>query len=117
NLYFTSVNSSATSATLRLNYNENQYLEYNYSLAPDSYNLALNIQAVGIQNLIDIKQNSILFNWETTLLRKEPNVKSEREKSTVFYKNTERDVDHLSETSDDSEKIVKEKIEWIAFKQ
>src|SRR5690606_4978849 len=112
NLYFTSVNSSATSATLRLNYNENHY-----SLAPDSYNLALNIQAVGIQNLIDIKQNSILFNWETTLLRKEPNVKSEREKSTVFYKNTERDVDHLSETSDDSEKIVKEKIEWIAFKQ
>jgi len=77
----------------------------------------LNIQAVGIQNLIDIKQNSILFNWETTLLRKEPNVKSEREKSTVFYKNTERDVDHLSETSDDSEKIDKEKIEWIAFKQ
>lgn len=117
NLYFTSVNSSTTSATLRLNYNENQYLEYNYSLAPDSYNLALNIQAVGIQNLIDIKQNSILFNWETTLLRKEPNVKSEREKSTVFYKNTERDVDHLSETSDDSEKIDKEKIEWIAFKQ
>lgn len=117
NLYFSSIDNKPNSATLRLHYNNEQYLEYTYILQPDSYNLALNIQAVGIQNLVDIKQNSILINWESTLLRKEPNIKSEREKSTVFYKNTEDDVDHLSEAGDDSKKIEKEKLEWIGFKQ
>lgn len=117
NLYFTPVNTSPSAATFRLNYNNEQYIEFNYSLQPDSYNLALNIQAVGIQNLIDIKQNTILFNWETTLIRQEPNVKSEREKSTLFYKNTAQDVEHLSESKDDSEKVEKEKIEWVAYKQ
>ncbi|HMR17823.1 MAG TPA: membrane protein insertase YidC [Sphingobacterium sp.] len=116
-LYFSTVSSTANSATLRLNYNSEQYFEYTYALQPDSYNLGLDIQAVGIQNLIDIKQKSILLNWESTLLRKEPNIKSEREKSTIFYKNMENDIDHLSETGDDQEKIEKEKLEWIAFKQ
>src|SRR5690606_4835803 len=93
------------------------YLEYTYTLQPNSYNLGLNIQAVGIQNLIDIKQKTILLQWESTLLQKEPNIKSERDKSTIFYKNTDNDIDHLSETSDDDEKLEKEKVEWIAFKQ
>lgn len=116
-LYFSSVNSTSNSATFRLNYNDDQYLEYTYTLQPNSYNLGLNIQAVGIQNLIDIKQKSILLQWESTLLQKEPNIKSERDKSTIFYKNTDNDIDNLSETSDDDEKLEKEKVEWIAFKQ
>jgi YidC/Oxa1 family membrane protein insertase len=116
-LYFTAVTNTTNSATLRLNYSDDQYLEYNYTLEPDSYNVGLKIQAVGIQNLIDVKQSSILVNWQSTLLRKELNIKSEREKSTVFFKNTDKDIDHLSEAKDDTEKFEKEKIEWIAFKQ
>ncbi|NGM63018.1 membrane protein insertase YidC [Sphingobacterium sp. SGG-5] len=116
-LYFSTVSTTENGITLRLNYNADQYLEYNYSLQPDSYNLKLNVQAVGIQNLIDLKQKTILLNWESTLLQKEPNIKSEREKSTIFYRDNEGEVDHLSETSDDQEKIEKTKVEWIAFKQ
>ncbi len=116
-LYFSSVSSTADGVTLRLNYNNEQYLEYNYSLLPDSYNLELNIQAIGIQNLIDVKQKTILLSWESTLLQKEPNIKSEREKSTIFYRDNENKVDHLSETGDDQEKVEKNKIQWIAFKQ
>jgi YidC/Oxa1 family membrane protein insertase len=104
-LYFTAVTNTTNSATLRLNYSDDQYLEYNYTLEPDSYNVGLKIQAVGIQNLIDVKQSSILVNWQSTLLRKELNIKSEREKSTVFFKNTDKDIDHLSEAKDDTEKL------------
>src|SRR5690606_23467422 len=50
-LVFSVVNKTATSATLRLNYKEDQYLEYNYTLT-DGHNLALNVNAVGIQNLV-----------------------------------------------------------------
>ncbi len=104
------------SVTLRLAYSADKYIDYIYTLAGNNYNLKLDVRAVGMKDLIDVKTKSILLNWETTLLQKEKNAKSEREKSTIFYKTTEGNVDHLSETSDDDE-AVEEKLNWIAFKQ
>ncbi|SKC00010.1 YidC/Oxa1 family membrane protein insertase [Sphingobacterium nematocida] len=115
-LYFALNASSQNTASFRLKYNDNQYLEYSYSLQ-NGYNLALQVNAVGIQNLIDVKQKTILLDWETNLLQKEQNIKSEREKSTIFFKDTEGTIDHLSETGDEEEKVEKTKVEWIAFKQ
>ncbi|WP_164112965.1 MULTISPECIES: membrane protein insertase YidC [Sphingobacterium] len=115
-LYFAPKAASPNTASFRLKYNDNQYLEYNYSLQ-NGYNLALQVNAVGIQNLIDVKQKTILLDWETNLLQKEQNIKSEREKSTIFFKDTEGTIDHLSETSDEEEKVEKTKVEWVAFKQ
>lgn len=100
----------------RLSYNENQYIEYTYSIKGKDYNLGLDVKTVGIQNLMDVKTSSLVLNWETTLLQKEFNAKSEREKSTIFFKNAEGSVDHLSETGDDKEEL-DEKLNWVAFKQ
>lgn len=107
---------SAESVSFKLSYSENQYLEYTYTIKGDDYNVGLDIKAVGIQNLMDIKTSSIALNWKTALLRKELNAKSERERSTIFYKELEGGVDNLSETSDATEKI-EDKLNWIAFKQ
>lgn len=107
---------SSESVSFRLSYSDTQYLEYTYSIKGNDYNLELDVKAVGIQNLMDIKTNSIGLTWETTLLQKELNAKSERERSTVFYKELAGGVDNLSETSDDKEKI-EDKLNWIAFKQ
>ena len=107
---------SAESVSFRLSYSDTQYLEYTYSIKGNDYNLALDVKAVGIHNLMDIRTNSIGLNWETTLLQKEMNAKSERERSTVFYKELAGGVDNLSETSDDKEKI-EDNLNWIAFKQ
>lgn len=107
---------SAQSVSFRLNYSETQYLEYTYSIKGNDYNIGLDVKAIGIQNLMDIKTSSIGLNWETTLLQKELNAKSERERSTIFYKEMNGSVDNLSETSDDQEKIDKP-LNWISFKQ
>lgn len=115
-LHFAVNSSSSNNASFRLKYNDNQYLEYNYALEK-GYNLALQVNAVGIQNLIDVKQKTILIDWEANLLRKEQNLKSEQEKSSIFYKDNEGTIDYLSETSDDEEKIEGTKVEWVAFKQ
>lgn len=115
-LFFAVGNSSANAASLRLKYSEDQYLEYNYTLQ-NGYNLGLQVNAVGIQNLIGVNQKTIVLDWEANLLRKEQNIKSERDKSSIFYKDSEGSIDHLSETSDAEEKIEKNKVEWIAFKQ
>lgn len=115
-LHFALNASSPNSASFHLKYTEDQYLEYNYALQ-NGYNLALQVNAVGIQNLIDVKQKTIVLDWESNLLQKEQNIKSEREKSTIFFKDSEGEIDHLSETSDDEEKVEKTKVEWVAFKQ
>src|SRR5690606_4571979 len=107
---------SAQSVTFRANYSANQYLEYTYSIKGNDFNLGLDVKAVGLQHLMDVKTSSIVLNWETTLLQKELNGTSEREKSTIFFKEANGNVDHLSETSDDNEKL-DETINWIAFKQ
>src|SRR5690606_35685810 len=106
----------AQSVSFKLSYSETQYLEYTYTIKGNDYIEGITLTAVSIQNLMDIKTSSTGLNWETTLLRKERNAKSERERSTIFYKETSGDVDNLSETSDEQEKI-KEKLRWIAFKQ
>src|SRR5690606_24063746 len=107
---------SAQSVSFRLSYSETQYLEYTYTIKGNDYNIGFDVKAVGIQNLMDIKTSSIGLNWETTLLRKERNAKSERERSTIFYKETSGDVDNLSETNGQQAKI-KEKLSGIAFRQ
>lgn len=102
--------------SFRLSYNENQYIEYTYSLKGKGYNLDLDVKTVGIQNLMDVKASTLTLNWETSLHQKEFNAKSERERSTIFYKELDGSVKHLSETGDEKEELDK-KVNWIAYKQ
>ncbi|MVZ66925.1 membrane protein insertase YidC [Sphingobacterium sp. DK4209] len=113
---FSVTGEDSKSVTMRLSYSADQYIDYIYTLAGNDYNLKLDVRTVGLNDLIDVKNKSLLLNWETTLTQKERNVKSEREKSAIFYKDVEGEVDHLSETSDEKETIEK-KLNWIAYKQ
>jgi len=55
--------------------------------------------------------------WELSALHSEKGIESERNNSTIFYKEKDHGRDYLSETSDDDEIIEDESLEWIAFKQ
>lgn len=119
NLYFQKASTTDDGKTLnlQLNYDDNRYIEYKYALADDGYNLTFDVNAVGIHHLIeDISKKTITFNWETTLLQKERSVKSERERSTLFYRKTDGKVDNLKESSDDDKKI-SDNLQWIGYKQ
>src|SRR5699024_12270553 len=77
----------------------------------------MNENNVLIKNIIeDINKKTITINWETTLLQKERSVKSERERSTLFYRKTDGKVDNLKESSDDDKKI-SDNLQWIGYKQ
>ncbi|MNS87338.1 Membrane protein insertase YidC [compost metagenome] len=86
-----------------------------YSIAGKGYNVGLDINTKGIQNLIPQSQKTLTLNWNTTLRQKEQNIESERQKSTLYYKEDNK-VDHLSESKDADEPLEK-KVQWIAFKQ
>ncbi len=113
---FSVAGQDAKSLTMRLSYSPDKYIDYIYTLKGNDYNVQFDIKTVGIGELVDVSSKKMLLNWETTLLQKERNAKSEREKSTIFYKEADGSVDHLSESKDEKETIEK-KVSWVAFKQ
>jgi YidC/Oxa1 family membrane protein insertase len=103
------------SVVLRLNSGDGKYIEYVYSLKGDSYLLGFNINVVGMDKVVDAKQNNLTFEWISTLTRKEREAKIEREKSGLYYKYADDDVENLSLSKDD--KVSAEaKVKWVSFK-
>lgn len=103
------------SVALRLNAGDGKYIEYIYSIKGDSYLLGFNINVVGMDKVVDAKQTNLTFEWVNTLTRKEREAKIEREKSGLYYKYADDDVENLSLSKDD--KVSAEaKVKWVSFK-
>lgn len=106
----------SAAVAMRLNAGPGQYIEYVYSLKGNSYMLSFDINVVGMDKVVDIKQSNLTLEWNSTLTRKERDAKKEREFTTIYYKYAEDDVDNLSVTGE--EKISAEaSVKWISFKQ
>ena len=98
--------------SLRMTVDEDRYLEYLYSLEPESYKVNFTINFIGLDGLIQ-KQNPIVMDWGVNIPRQELSSDNEAmNTSAYFFK--EGEVDNLSSTSDDSEIIIN--ADWIAFK-
>jgi YidC/Oxa1 family membrane protein insertase len=122
-LYFTPSTQNLTVAakdsstlTMRLNYSPNQYIDYIYSLKGTGFNLGLTIKTTGLDNVIG-NSNTFNLDWQASMHKQEKDMKQERQYSSVYYLNTDKDVDWLSETKDDQKTIADKKMLWIAFKQ
>lgn len=117
-LYFTAepAGISGKSLKLRLPAGDNKYIEYAYSLNDDSYLLNFNINIAGLEDVIASNASYINVDWKEDAYSKEKSIENERVATTVYYRFTDEDVDHLSETSDKKENL-KTRVKWIAFKQ
>ncbi|MFM6953718.1 MAG: membrane protein insertase YidC [Sphingobacteriaceae bacterium] len=122
-LYFTPSDSSFTvsqsdskTIRLRLQTDENSYLEYVYTLSGKSYKLGLTITSVGLQQFA-LNQQKLILDWESQLHQKEKDLASEQRYSTAYYKVADETPDHLSVAKDDTKELNEGKIEWISFKQ
>jgi YidC/Oxa1 family membrane protein insertase len=118
---FDNIDASSSQKTLsmKLKASDDQYLEYVYTLAPDSYMLDFEIKAIGLNNIISRRQSDLTFNWQADIYGKEKGHKNENMYSALYYKyNGDEDdsVDNLSEGSDDEEDLTTQ-VKWIAFKQ
>jgi YidC/Oxa1 family membrane protein insertase len=106
----------SSSITMRLNYNATQYIDYVYSLKGTGFKLGLNIKTTGLDNVI-ANSNTLNLDWAASLHKQEKDMKQERQYSTVWYRNTDNEVDYLSESKDDQKIIADKKIQWVSFKQ
>ena len=107
---------SSNSAALTVNAGEGRYLEFNYSLAADSYMLNFSIKTVGLQDVISQNATYLNLDWKEALTRQEKSIESERMVSTVYYRFTDDDVDYIAERKDEKQSL-KTKVKWISFKQ
>ncbi len=103
------------SVTMRLNYGQNQYLDYVYTLKGEGFKVGLTIVANGIQNVV--KPGSIDLNWTALLRQKEKDIKSELKYSGAYYNIGNEEAESIGTTKDEKKEIADSKIKWISFKQ
>jgi YidC/Oxa1 family membrane protein insertase len=106
----------SASITLRLSYSPTQYIDYVYSLKGTGFKLGLTIKPTGLDGVMANSSN-LNLNWAASLHKQEKDMKQERQYTTVYYYNTDGDVDYLSETKDDQKEVSDKKMTWVAFKQ
>lgn len=107
----------SSSLTMRLDYGDNQFIEYVYSLKGEGYKVGFNLILNGLNQVITPKNNAITLNWEASLHKQEKDIKMERQYSTPYLKYVEGDVDHLSPASDEEKEFSENKVQWVSFKQ
>jgi len=98
--------------SFKLPVSEGQYLEYLYSLAPNSYLVDYTVNTVGLSGILQ-SNSPFIMDWSVNIPRKEKNKENEAMNTSAYYFSDD-EVDYLSVTSDDSEKIMKPT--WLAFK-
>jgi YidC/Oxa1 family membrane protein insertase len=106
----------SSSITMRLSYSPTQYIDYVYALNGTGYKVGLTIKPTGLDQVI-ANSGTININWAASLLKQEKDIAQERQYTTVYYKNTDNEVDYLAETKDDAKTIGDKKMQWVAFKQ
>jgi YidC/Oxa1 family membrane protein insertase len=104
------------SVTMRLSYSPTQYIDYVYSLKGISNKVGLDIKTTGLDDVIG-NNSALNLQWTAILRKQEKDMKLERQYSTVYFKNTDGDVDYLSTGKDDQKTITDKKLQWFSFKQ
>ncbi|MBK7712431.1 MAG: membrane protein insertase YidC [Bacteroidales bacterium] len=124
NLYFTPVSdqksfnagTTAQSVALRLMADNNKYIEYKYTLAPDKYMLDFDVTFKSMDGIIASNQNSLTLDWKMYIPQQEKGRQNEENYSTINYKYYQDDVDGLKLRSTKDEKVdITTKLSWIAF--
>ncbi|NOZ36166.1 MAG: membrane protein insertase YidC [Chlorobi bacterium] len=102
--------------TLRLNAGEGKYIDFIYSLEPDSYLMKYDIQFHNLDDDLAANSSYLDLYWKSKIRRQEKGAKWENQNSTIYYRYYEDEVKYLTETSDEKEESEDTRIGWIAYK-
>ena len=125
NLYFTSLSNQKSfiasnqpqSVILRLITSEDKYIEYKYTLAPDSYMVDFDVSFKTMEGIINAIQNSLTLEWKMYIPQQEKVRTNEESYSTIKFKNYQADVDDLGlkQSKELVSKDITTKLTWVAF--
>ena len=104
--------------TMRLGLGDDRYLEYRYTLKPNSYMLDFDIYMHGMNQLISDRTTYLDLNWEIYTPQQEKGRDNENNYTTINFKYFQDETDGLSPRSKgESEEVIRNRLRWIAYKQ
>lgn len=106
---------SAKSLTMRLEAGEGRWIDYVYSLEPESYKLGFEIKLHNMDEVLGRNTPFIDLDWSYPLKQQERGHKFETQYSSIYYKYKNDEVGHLKARQETEDLTTK--VEWIGFKQ
>lgn len=117
NLYFETIPAGNSSVVMRLNTNGYGYMDFKYTLQPDSYMLNLDIKACGMDNYFSSDLNALAVDWIQNLRQQEKGFDFEQRYTTLTYKRADKAKGKVMNVTKSTRKVtVEEPIDWIAYK-
>ena len=96
--------------------NEDQYLEYVYTIPNDNYMFDCNLRLVGLKDIVASNANYMNLDWKVDLTQHEKDV-DRFINSTVYYKPmNDNDVDRLQDRKT-KEEVANYSVNWVSFKE
>lgn len=114
-MYFTPVKQDANSVVMRLGAGEGSYMDFEYSLKPDSYMVDFDIKSVGMNGVLAPTTNSLDIKWMQKIPQQEKGRKYENQLTGLYYKFLADDVENLNEVKD-ADAQLSNRLKWIAYK-
>ncbi len=117
-LHFRRVESTDSTLTLRLQFEENAWMDAVYSLASDSYMLGYNLHFVGMDQVLDRRTGQMTLKWVLDVPRLEKGYQNERNYSGVAYKYlANNEVKTLGKRRDMADENFNSTLRWFCFQQ
>ena len=113
--YFTPINATDSTVTMRLNANNGASIDIEYQLLPNNYLVNFSVKANGLQKYFPGATQTILLDWHDRVAQQEKGFYFENMYSTLTYKKHDDDTKKMSE-NETQEESVTESVDWIAFK-
>ena len=113
--FFTPVNRTDSTVTMRLEANAESYIDFTYALHADTYLVDFTIQAIGMDGKLASSNQHVDIEWAQRIRQLERGYTFENRLAELTYKITGEGTDYLSNSSDDEEELT-EALDWIAFK-
>ena len=113
--YFTPVNRTDSTVTMRLYATPDSYLDFHYALQEDSYLVDFRMEAHGMQANLAQGNKSVDIEWSQRARQIEKGYTYENRLAQLTYKDLHGSVHEMSAAGDDEEQPEKT-INWVAFK-
>ena len=113
-LYFTPEKASSRAVSMVVNGKNGEKISIDYSLT-DDYMLNMSVRTAGLQQQFSRNTKTFGVKWQDNVRQYEKGYYFENMYSTLTYKDSDGDSDHLKEQGDKQEKVERP-VEWVAFK-
>ena len=103
--YFTAVNRTDSTVTMRLSADSNSYIDFTYSMHNDTYLIDFTIQAVNMEGKLAATNNYVDIEWSQRARQIEKGYTYENRLAELTYKIAGEGTDYLSANKNDEKEV------------